>query len=101
MRAFSAALTRGGEAGCCVAQHLAMTNAECLDPALLPERESDEKSELYQLGNREVLMEFRPERIVCDIGIPGDRARIGERDFLTLGEFIGIGKIEQLVVFVF
>jgi hypothetical protein len=37
-----------------------MTDAERLDPALLAERQRNEKAKLDELGNREVLVKFRP-----------------------------------------
>jgi hypothetical protein len=52
-------------------------DAEGFDPALLAQGQSDEKAELHEFRDGEVLMEFCPERIIGDIGIPGDRARIG------------------------
>jgi hypothetical protein len=48
------------EAGDGVAEHRAVIDAEGFDPALLAEGERDEKSELNQLGNREVLVQFFP-----------------------------------------
>ena len=65
-----------------------MVNSECFDPALLTEGEADKKTELNQLIEAEVLMELCPERVVGDIGIPGDRAGVGERDLFSFGEFI-------------
>jgi hypothetical protein len=44
------------EAGGGVAEHCAVIDAQGFDPALLSEGERDEKSELNQLGNREVLV---------------------------------------------
>jgi hypothetical protein len=51
---------RGREAGCGIAEHGAVIDAQGFDPALLSEGERDEKSELNQLGNREVLVQFFP-----------------------------------------
>ena len=47
-----------------------MIDAEGLDPALLAQRKADEKAELDQFRNREVTMEFFPQRVVGDVGIP-------------------------------
>jgi hypothetical protein len=44
------------ETGGGVAEHCAVIDAQGFDPALLSEGERDEKSELNQLGNREVLV---------------------------------------------
>ena len=46
-------------------------------------------------------MEFFPERIISDSGIPRDRAGVGQRDFFPLGELVRIGKVEQLVILFF
>jgi hypothetical protein len=48
------------EPGCGIAEHGAVIDAQGFDPALLSEGERDEKSELNQLGNREVLVQFFP-----------------------------------------
>lgn len=37
-----------------------MTDAERLDPALLAERQGNEEAKLDELGNRKVLVKFRP-----------------------------------------
>ena len=63
-----------------------MPDAERLDPPLLPQGQCDEEPELDELGNREVRVELFPQRIVGDLRIPDDRARIGQRDFLALAE---------------
>ena len=43
-----------------IAENRAMINAQSLDPALLSQGKADEKAELDQLGNREVLMQLFP-----------------------------------------
>ena len=98
-----ASLARGGrsEAGGSVAQHLPMPDPQSFDPALLPERQRDEASKFNELGNREVLVEFRPEGIVCDLRVPDDGAGIGQRHLLALREPVGIGEVEELLVFLF
>ena len=78
-----------------------MSDAQGLDPTLLAKCQSDKKAELHELRNSEVLVQFLPERIVRDVGVPRDRARVGERDFLSLRELFRIGKVEKLVVFLF
>ena len=75
-----------------------MPDAERLDPALLSERERDEEAELDELRHREVLVQLRPQRVVCDVGIPDDRAGIGERRFLALAETRRALELEQIVV---
>ena len=82
------------EAGRGVAEDLAVLDAEGFDPALLAQGKGDEKSQLDQLGNGEMLIEFLPKSIIGDVGIPGNGAGIGERDFLALGEFIRISEVE-------
>src|SRR5206468_11329670 len=72
-----------------------------LDPPLLPQRERDEEAELDQLGVREVLVQLRPQRLVRDLRVPDDRARVGEGHLLTLGEFRRIGEEQEIVVFLF
>src|ERR1051326_2744561 len=59
-------------------ERLVMADAERLDPALLPERQRDEKAELDQLRDAEVLVQFCPQRVVGDIGVPDDRTRSEE-----------------------
>ena len=54
-----------------------MLDAEGFDPALLAQGQSDEKAELHEFRDGEVLMEFCPERSIGDVGIPGDRAGVG------------------------
>src|SRR6266576_2317791 len=98
---FSLRLTRRRETGHGVAEHGAVVDAECFDPALLAEGETDEKTELDQLGNGEVLMKFFPERVVGDVGIPGNGARVSQRDFFSFGELVRVGEVQQLVVFLF
>jgi len=65
-----------------------MLDAQCFDPALLTEGEADKKTELDQLIEAEVLMELCPERVIGDLGVPGDRAGVGERDFFSLSELV-------------
>jgi hypothetical protein len=43
-----------------------VTDAQCFDPALLPEGERDKKAELDQLVGGKVLMQLLPERVVSD-----------------------------------
>ena len=45
------------KAGGGAAEHLAVPNAERLDPPLLPQGERDEEAELDEFGNSEVLVE--------------------------------------------
>src|SRR4051812_15953394 len=61
-------------------QHLAVPDAERLDPALLAEGQRDEEAQLHQLRDAEVLMQLRPQRVVGNVGIPDDRAGVGEGD---------------------
>ena len=78
-----------------------MSDAERLDPPLLPQGERDKEPELDQLGNGEVLVEPLPERGVGDVGIPDDRARVGQRRLLAGAERVRVGEAQQLVVFRF
>ena len=78
-----------------------MADAESFDPALLAQGQPDEKAQLDQFRYREMLIEFLPKSIVGNIGVPRDGARIGQRDFLALGELVRIGKIQQFVILVF
>ena len=43
-------------------------------------------------------MQFFPERVVGDVGIPSDRAGVSQRDFFPLGEFVRVGEVEQLII---
>jgi hypothetical protein len=48
-----------------------------------------------------MIVEFLPKGIICDIGVPGDGARVGKRHFLAFAELVRGGKIEKLVILVF
>ena len=78
-----------------------MIDAQGLDPTLLAKCQSDEKAELDELWDGEVPVQLLPERIVRDVGVPRDRARVSERDFFPLRELFRIGEVEKLVVFLF
>ena len=43
-----------------IGKQLPVTDAERLDPSLLPERQRNEETKLHELRNREVLVKFRP-----------------------------------------
>ena len=58
-----------------------MPDPERLDPALLSQRERDEEPQLHELRHGEVPVELFPQRIVCDVGVPDDRAGVGQRNF--------------------
>src|SRR5262245_23049319 len=89
------------ETGRGIAEHGAVIDAEGFDPALLAEREADEKTEFNQLRNGEMSMQLLPQLVIGDVRVPGDGAGVSERDFFPLGEFLRVGEIEQLVVFFF
>jgi hypothetical protein len=78
-----------------------VSDAERLDPALLPERERDEEPQLDQLGHAEVRVELLPERVVRYFGIPDDRAGVRQRNLFTLAELRRSGELEQIVVLIF
>lgn len=78
-----------------------MADAQGFDPPLLSQRERDEEPELDQLRHREVFVELLPQRIVRDLGVPDNRARVGQRDLLAGAELLGVGKRQQVVVFLF
>ncbi len=78
-----------------------MADAQRLDPALLAERQRDKKPKLDELGNREVAMQLFPKRFVGNARVPDNRAGVGQRYFLALGEFLRVLKVEELVVLVF
>ena len=50
---------------------------------------------------RKVLMQFCPQRVIGDVGIPGDSAGVSQRDFFPLGELVRVGEVEQLVILLF
>ncbi len=75
-----------------------MPDAEGFDPALLSKCQRDEKPQFDQLGNGKMTVQLFPKRGVGDIRVPDNRARIGQRDFLPLGEFIRGLEIEQIVI---
>jgi hypothetical protein len=95
---FSTHPSRLRETGCGIAEHGAVIDPKCFDPALLSERQRDEETKLDQLGNREVSVQLLPQAVVGDIGVPRDRTGVGQRDFLSLAEFVRFGKVEQLIV---
>src|SRR4030095_7862967 len=46
-------------------------------------------------------MQFGPERVIGDVGIPGDSAGVSQRDFFPLGELVRVGEVEQFVILLF
>ena len=70
-----------------------MFDAKGFDPALLTEGEANKKTELDQFWNRKVSMQFGPELVVGNVGVPRDGAGVSQRNFFSLGEFVGIGEI--------
>ena len=89
------------ETGRGIAEHDAVIDAKGFDPALLAERQRDKKAQLDQLGDREVPMQFLPQSVVGNVGVPRDRAGIGQRDFLPLAELVRVTEVEQVIVFFF
>ena len=77
---------------------LVVADAQCLDPALLAQRQPDEEAQLDQLRVAEVFVQLLPQRVVGQRGLPDDGAGIGERGLLALGELIGVGVVQQLGV---
>ena len=78
-----------------------MADAKRFNPALLAESQRDEKSQFDQFGIREMAVQLFPKRRVGDVGIPDNRARVGQSDFLPLGKFIRSFKTEQFIVVIF
>ena len=78
-----------------------MPDAQRLDPSLLSERQPHKEAEFHELRNSEVLVQPSPQGVVGNIGIPDDRARVGQRGFLALGK-PGRGlKLEKVIVLLF
>ena len=65
-----------------------MVDPKRFDPALLAQRQRDEKPELDQFGDGEVLVQLVPQDVIGDLGVPRDGARIGKRDLLAVAEFV-------------
>jgi hypothetical protein len=63
-----------------------MADSERFDPPLLSECQRDEESEFNDLRHGEVLVKFRPERIICYFRIPDYGAGVGQRGLFALGE---------------
>ncbi len=84
MRLLSGRPESGGRAP----EHLAVPDAERLDPSLLAQGEGDEEPELNQFGDREVLVEALPQGIVSDVRVPDDGARVGQRGLLPGAELV-------------
>ena len=78
-----------------------MANSQCLDPALLTERQCNEKSQLNQLRSGEMPVQLLPQLVVRDIGVPDDRAGVSKRRLLSLAKFVGTFKVKELVIFGF
>ena len=78
-----------------------MSDAQGLDPPLLPQRERDEEAEFDQFRDREVPVQPLPEGVVRDLGIPDDGAGVGQGDLLALGEPVGVGEVQQFIVLLF
>jgi hypothetical protein len=76
-------------------------DAQGFYPALLAQSETNKKTQLHQFRNREMLIELLPQSIVGDIGIPGDRAGIGQRNLFALAEPVRFGKVQELIIFFF
>ncbi len=89
------------EAGGGVAKHLAVPDAERLDPPLLPRGKRDEEPEFDQFWDCEVVVEPLPKRVVGDLRIPEDGACVGKRGLLAWVELVGVGEAQQLVVSLF
>jgi hypothetical protein len=70
----------------CLREHLAMADAECLDPALPAGDVADERAELDELRLAEVCVELRPELVIGTGGVPADRIRVAKRDPFAVGE---------------
>ena len=87
---------RGG-----VRQNLSMPDTERLDPALLPERQRDEESQLDELRHREVLVELRPQSLVRNLGVPDDRAGIRQGNFLAFAETGRFFELQEIVILLF
>ena len=71
-----------------------MADPQRLDPALLTEGQRNEKAELNELGIREMPVQLFPQRVVRDIGVPDNRARVSKRRLLSLGKFVGTLKVK-------
>lgn len=54
----------GSQAAFGIRQHLAVTDAQCLDPALLPQRQPNKEAQFNELGVRKMLVQARPERVI-------------------------------------
>jgi hypothetical protein len=73
------------EAGRRIAQKLSATDVEGLDPALLPERETNEKAQLDEFFDREVPVQLFPQHVIGDLRVPDYRAGIGQSDLFAFG----------------
>ena len=81
-----------------VTQNLLVTDAEGLDPSLLPAGQCNEEPQFHQFRLREVLMELSPENLIGNRRIPDDCTRIAQRCLLAGGETIGLFELEKIVV---
>ena len=82
-------------------QHLTVTDAEGLDPALLPQSQRDEEAQLHELLLAEVAMQLGPQRVVRQVRVPQDCAGPPQGGFLAFVEGVRGLKLEQLEVLIF
>ncbi len=78
-----------------------MTDAERLDPPLLPAGQRDEEAELDELLLGEVLVELDPQLVVCDLRVPDDGAGVTEGRLLALAVPVRGLELEQVGVILF
>jgi len=86
-----------GEAGVTIAEDLVVPEVERLHEALRARGEGDEAAELDDLCLVEVRVQPLPEHVVGEVGVPGDRARVGEGRLLPLVESVRLLEEEDLV----
>jgi hypothetical protein len=96
-------LYRDGRSKACggVSQNLPVPDTERLDPPLLPEGECDKEPQFHQFGHGEMLVQFHPKRVVGNIGVPDNGARVGQRYLLTCGELRRTLELEKLAILIF
>ncbi len=75
-----------------------MANSQRFDPALLTEGQRNKEAEFNEFRNCEMPVQFFPQRVIRDIGVPDNGARVRERHLLSLGKLVRAFKVEKVVI---
>ncbi len=73
-------------------------DVQSLDPPLLAKGECDEEAELDQFGLGKVVVQFRPQGVVGEFGIPRNRLCVGKCRLLPFLVLRRVAELEQVRV---